>query len=197
MTLNVRGRSEALRILGLLPRASAEDVRSAFRRLAFETHPDRHAGHEDEFSKIREAYELLKNGDTATSASPARPSLETRVSDVPEAMQEACRAMLEEGAPALESPEPGDGPREERDHVPRAIRRQGRQVSYLVPTPLAKGTNRVAVPVGDLLDPRRVTSKLVRVTSARRGPGRVEVPDDIREALFPGARNVSIEFGDE
>jgi hypothetical protein len=55
----------------------------------------------------------------------------------------------------------------------------------------------VAVPVGDLLDPRRVTSKLVRVTSARRGPGRVEVPDDVREALFPGARSVSIEFGAE
>jgi hypothetical protein len=81
--------------------------------------------------------------------------------------------------------------------VPHAVRRQGRQVSYLVPTPLAKGANRVAVPVGDLLDPRRVTSKLVRVNSARNGPGRVEVPDEVREALFPGARSVSIEFGTE
>jgi hypothetical protein len=35
------------------------------------------------------------------------------------------------------------------------------------------------------------------VNSARNGPGRVEVPDEVREALFPGARSVSIEFGTE
>jgi hypothetical protein len=112
-------------------------------------------------------------------------------------MRAACRALLDEGAPALEAPQRGDGAQEARDHVPHAIRRQGRQVAYLVPTPLAKGSNRVAVPVGDLLDPRRITSKLVRVNSARQGPGRVEVPDDVREELFPGARSVSIEFGGE
>lgn len=193
----VSGRTDALRTLGLRPRASAADVRSAFRRLAFETHPDRQKGHEDEFAKIREAYEMLKNGDEASAAAPARPSLEARVSEVSDAMRAACRALLDEGAPALEAPERGDGPLDARDHVPHAIRRQGRQVSYLVPTPLAKGSNRVAVPVGDLLDPRRVTSKLVRVNSARPGPGRVEVPDDVREELFPGARSVSIEFGGE
>ena len=58
-------------------------------------------------------------------------------------------------------------------------------------------SNRVAVPVGDLLDPRRITSKLVRENSARNGPGRVEVPDEVREELFPGARSVTIEFGGE
>jgi hypothetical protein len=195
MTGNVTGRSDALRALGLRPRATSGDVRSAFRRLAFETHPDRCKGHEDEFSRIREAYEMLKDGDPLTSALPARPSLEARVVEVSSQMQDACRALLDEGAPALEAPERGEAPQEARDHVPSAIRRQGRQVSYLVPTPLAKGANRVAVPVGDLLDPRRVTSKLVRVSSARQGPGRVEVPDDVREELFPGARSVSIEFG--
>jgi hypothetical protein len=153
MSGGVSGRSDALRALGLRPRASASDVRQAFRRLAFETHPDRKKGHEDEFSKIREAYEMLKDGDTETSAAPARPSLEPRVSEVSEAMRAACRALLDEGAPALEAPERGDGALESRDHVPHAVRRQGRQVSYLVPTPLAKGANRVAVPVGDLLDP--------------------------------------------
>jgi hypothetical protein len=191
------GRSEALRALGLRPRASAGDVREAFRRLVFETHPDRRKGHEDEFARIREAYELLREGDPANAAAPVRPSLETRVTEVPEAMRAACRTLLEEGAAALEPPERGEGSREARDHVPHAIRRQGRQVAYLVPTPLAKGSNRVAVPVGDLLDPRRITSKLVRVNSARQGPGRVEVPDDVREELFPGTRSVSIEFGGE
>ena len=196
MSAGVNGRSDALRTLGLRPRASAEDVRQAFRRLAFATHPDRQKGHEDEFAKIREAYEMLKEGDTAASAAPSRPSIETRVSEVSEAMRDACRALLAEGAPAIEAPDRGDAPAEARDHVPHAVRRQGRQVSYLVPTPLAKGSNRVAVPVGDLLDPRRVTSKLVRVNSARNGPGRVEVPDEVREELFPGARSVSIEFGE-
>jgi hypothetical protein len=196
MSGSMSGRSEALRTLGLRPRASAGDVREAFRRLVFETHPDRQKGHEDEFGKIREAYELLRNGDAATMAAPARPSLEARVSEVSDAMRTACRALLDEGATALEAPERGEGSKEARDHVPHAIRRQGRQVAYLVPTPLAKGSNRVALPVGDLLDPRRITSKLVRVNSARQGPGRVEVPDAVREELFPGARSVSIEFGE-
>ena len=195
MSGNLSGRSEALQTLGLRPRASAGDVRDAFRRLVFETHPDRRKGHEDEFAKIREAYELLKNGDSAATAAPARPSLEARVSEVSEAMREACRALLDEGCNALEAPEKAEDAREARDHVPHAIRRQGRQVAYLVPTPLARGSNRVAVPVGDLLDPRRITSKLVRVNSARQGPGRVEVPDEVREELFPGARSVTIEFG--
>jgi hypothetical protein len=195
MTGNVNGRAEALRALGLRPRASAEDVRSAFRRLAFETHPDRHKGHEDEFARIREAYEMLREGDTVATAAPARPSLAPKVSEVSEALRAACRALLEEGAPALEGPDGCEG-RRGRDHVAHAIRRQGRVVSYLVPTPLAEGANRVALPVGDLLDPRRVTSKLVRVSSRQAGPGRVEVPDAVREELFPGARSVSIEFGE-
>lgn len=196
MTGGVAGRGDALRALGLRPRASAEDVRSAFRRLAFETHPDRCKGHENEFSRIREAYEMLKNGDMPNAAAPARPALEARVVEISEETRAACRALLDEGAPALRAPSGrGEGAADARDHVPCAIRRKGREVAYLVPTPLAEGSNRVAVPVGDLLDPRRVTSTLVRVSSARQGPGRVEVPDDVREELFPGARTVSIEFG--
>jgi hypothetical protein len=197
MSGGVTGRGEALRTLGLRQRASAAEVREAFRRLVFETHPDRQKGHEDEFARVREAYELLKDGDPEKAAAPMRPSLEPRVTEVSEAILAACRALLEEGAPALAAPAPGADAEATRDHVPTAIRRQGRQVAYLVPTPLAKGSNRVAVPVGDLLDPRRITSKLVRVNSARPGAGRVEVPDAVREELFPGARSVSFEFGGE
>jgi hypothetical protein len=190
----LNGRADALRALGLRPRASAEDVRQAFRRLAFETHPDRRKGHEDEFARIREAYEMLRDGDAKGVATPARATVAPRVSDVTEEMLAACRALLDEGAPALEGPGSAAGPRS-GDHVPHAIRRQGRVVAYLVPTPLTEGSNRVALPVGDLQDPRRITSKLVRVTSLHNGPGRVEVPDAVRDELFPGARSVSIEFG--
>ena len=109
-------------------------------------------------------------------------------------MMAVCRSLLDEGAPAIVGPR-GAAATRTGDHVPHAIRRQGRVVSYLVPTPLAEGANRVALPVGDLQDPRRVTSQLVRVTSRHAGAGRVEVPDDVREELFPGARSVSIEFG--
>jgi hypothetical protein len=194
MTGTVNGRADALRTLGLKHRASAADVRQAFRRLAFETHPDRRAGQDDVFARVREAYEMLRGGDDAATAAPLRPTLEPRVSDVSEAMRASCRALLEEGAAALEGPG-GSADGTVRDHVPHAIRRQGRVVAYIVPTPLAEGPNRVALPVGDLLDPRRVTSKLVRVTSRHDGPGRVEVPEGVREELFPGARSVSIEFG--
>jgi hypothetical protein len=169
-------------------------VRQAFRKLAFETHPDRQKGHEDEFARIREAYEMLREGDAKSVAAPARPSLAPRVSEVSDELMAACRALLDDGAPAIVGPEGNAGVRA-GDHVPHAIRRQGRVVSYLVPTPLKEGSNRVALPVGDLQDPRRVTSKLVRVTSRHEGPGRVEVPDEVREELFPGARSVSIEFG--
>ena len=192
----VRSRFDALRILGLAPQASSGDVRSAFRRLAFATHPDRAAGHDDEFARIREAYEMLRGGaEGPASAAPARPSLEVRVSVVPDETQAACRALLAEQTPALAGPG-ASLTGADRDHVPVAVRRKGRQVAYLVPTPLARGTNCVAVPVGDLDDPRRIISKLVRVNSARSGAGRVEVPDDVREAMFPGARSVSIEFGE-
>jgi uncharacterized protein YukE len=184
MTGTVNGRADALRALGLRPRASAADVRSAFRRLAFETHPDRQKGHEDEFSRIREAYEMLREGDTVATAAPARPSLAPKVSEVSPAMQAACRALLEEGAPAIEGPA-GCGDIQGRDHVPHAIRRQGRVVAYLVPTPLAEGANRVALPVGDLLDPRRVTSKLVRVSSARSGPGGSRCRTRCARSSFP------------
>lgn len=196
MTGMLRSRFDAFRVLGLGPQANSADIRRAFRKLAFATHPDRTAGRDDEFARIREAYEMLRAaGGGPTQAAPARPSLEMRVTVVTQDMQEACRALLADQARAFVSPGAavaGTG----RDHVPTAVRRKGRHLAYLVATPLAEGTNCVAVPVGDLADPRRVTPRLVRVNSARPGAGRVEVPEDMREALFPGARSVVIEFGE-
>ncbi len=46
-------------ILGLSPNASIDDIRSAYRRLAREYHPDYYAGSSDRFREIQEAYTVL------------------------------------------------------------------------------------------------------------------------------------------
>jgi curved DNA-binding protein CbpA len=52
-------------LLGLSTNASPEDIKKAFRRLAFLYHPDRNPGNTTEaevkFKKINEAYEVLGN----------------------------------------------------------------------------------------------------------------------------------------
>jgi len=55
--------NECYGILRLRPGASPEDVRQAFRRLAKELHPDqnRAADAHDQFIRLHEAYERLKN----------------------------------------------------------------------------------------------------------------------------------------
>ncbi len=45
-------------ILGIKRSASQEDIKNAFRQKARETHPDK-GGDEEEFKKVREAYECL------------------------------------------------------------------------------------------------------------------------------------------
>jgi hypothetical protein len=198
MAGRINGRAEALKTLGLLGWASADDIRAAFRRRAFETHPDRHAGKEEEFARVCAAYEVLRDRRATSVMAPVRPRTEVRVSSLPDEVMRRCREMLDEDmAPATATAPVAVGDMGDcRDHVPTAVRRQGRRVAYLVTTPLAKGANRVAVPVGEFEDPRRITSKLVRVNSARRGPGRVDVPDEVREELFPGTRSVSIHFAE-
>ncbi len=67
-------KKEALAMLGLSPRASREDIRRSYRRLAFEYHPDRHAGRpemEQRFKRIFEAYQALISDAAAADAPPA------------------------------------------------------------------------------------------------------------------------------
>lgn len=55
---------QAFRTLGLAVGATIQEIRSAYRRLALETHPDRHPGvdwPDDEFKRVREAYEAAKD----------------------------------------------------------------------------------------------------------------------------------------
>jgi len=52
-------------VLGVDRNASAADIKKAFRKLAFEHHPDRNKndGAEEKFKEISEAYEILSNSD--------------------------------------------------------------------------------------------------------------------------------------
>src|SRR5438093_6582549 len=52
-------------VLGVSRSATEDDIRRAFRKLAFDHHPDRNAepGAADRFKEINEAYEVLKDGD--------------------------------------------------------------------------------------------------------------------------------------
>ena len=46
-------------ILGISPKASGSEIRSAFRQLAKEFHPDRYHGSTNRFREIQEAYAVL------------------------------------------------------------------------------------------------------------------------------------------
>jgi len=48
-------------ILGLSPHATGDEIRSAYRRLAKEFHPDHYAGDSERFRNIQEAYAVLGN----------------------------------------------------------------------------------------------------------------------------------------
>jgi DnaJ like chaperone protein len=51
---------DAYRALNLQPNASDEEIKSAYRRLATENHPDRSSGRADAFRRVQEAYETLR-----------------------------------------------------------------------------------------------------------------------------------------
>ncbi len=51
--------------LGISPGATPEEIKKAYRKLAFEHHPDRNGGKDERFKEISAAYEALSKGSTA------------------------------------------------------------------------------------------------------------------------------------
>ncbi len=54
--------SDPYAVLGVSPGASPEEIKKAYRKLAFEHHPDRNNGQDEKFKEISAAYETLSKG---------------------------------------------------------------------------------------------------------------------------------------
>ncbi len=73
--------ARAFQTLGLEPGVSESDIRSAFRRLALDTHPDRHPNDpikEERFKQVTEAYEILTNSKSVGKGRPTSDSPDNR-----------------------------------------------------------------------------------------------------------------------
>lgn len=60
---------QALRTLNVSSESSQDEIRSAYRRMALELHPDKNSGDDSDFKKITEAYNHLKNRHPGSSNS--------------------------------------------------------------------------------------------------------------------------------
>lgn len=207
-----RAKSAALQVLGLENHAGQAEIRAAWRKKAFETHPDRNGGALEAFTRAREAYELLLDGGAKpvqeTPAKPAReeravapdvrvgarPQASARVTQFSPDVLAECRNLFlrraEKDAALL-----ADGKAEAAtDHVPSAVHRQGRNLIYVVESPLRGGVNRVSVPTAVLENKRKINPKILSFHCGTGGAGEIDLPEDMRSRLFPGARSVRVRF---
>ncbi|MGI9390597.1 MAG: J domain-containing protein [Boseongicola sp.] len=196
-------------ILGVATHATEIELRKAWKKLAFEMHPDRGNGTSHELANINAAYNLLRtrsqahfpNSEPANDA-PASPASNTRparsgvtakrvrprpvhsakITSLTELIVDRCRKTLDDGGAT------------KADHVPAAIRRMGREVEYIVETPLAKGVNRIALPVCDYSGTGQSTIRTITFSASDNGAGTFSIPEHLRRQLFRGARDVRIHF---
>lgn len=185
--VSIKGR--ALSTLGLGGHATMADIRSAYRHLAFENHPDRNNGDSEAFTAISEAYHyLVDNADdlgiTPIPAKPrrvSRPAIQAVETQFSEDTLAECQASLADTTDASQ-------------HVSTQLYRKGRNLTYFVPTAMAQGENQVALPTGELIDGRRAHARVISVNTRDTSAGLYEVPAHLCAQHFPGARSVQIRF---
>ena len=196
----VRAVSEAQTILGVEMDATDREIHAAWKKLAFKLHPDRGAPDSSALAQVNAAYTLLKNrakslatrhDETKTANAPTaprpvrprtvRPSMPVRIAQIDHATRAACAARV------AKEPQ-GHG------HVAIRLERTGRKLVYIVETALAEGVNRVAMPVVDFGDGRKAGPNAIAFRSSKAGPGTLELPDSVRENMFPGATSVLFRF---
>lgn len=185
-------------VLGVDQRASPREVRDAWKKRAFDMHPDRGGGTHEDLIRINLAYDVLKNRrpdamradppkprapGAARPSRPVRPTAEGRTIVIPAKDVAACQDAL------ARRPDP-----EATDHIAKAVDRRGRHITYTVSTGLDVGLNRIAVPTGFLIDNRSVAPVIVQLETATMGAATYHVPDHVRRKLFKGASEVIIRF---
>lgn len=187
-------KSQALAVLGLSRHADTSEIRQAYKALALEKHPDHASGSNAEFSVITDAYQFLRSNfdllgipdapvqpSTPRRTVTSRPLMQPTETEFTDDVIAECKACLPSNAQAAQ-------------HVSTILHRMGRKLTYFVPTAAANGINEVAVPTGELVDTRRAHPQVVPVDAQDITSGVYDVPTDVIEDLFPGARSVKIRF---
>ncbi|WP_170409659.1 J domain-containing protein [Ruegeria atlantica] len=196
----IKARTEALYALGLDQNASSDDIRSAWRNIAFHGHPDQAQGDSSGFTRAKDAYDFLRKeglaGKGAGSGKPRRPKLRRRILALESSDINACRALLNTALPnrSDEVEVPESELLCKSDHVPDAVGFFGRHLTFFVSTPVFEGANRVALPTSVLASSRQTETEVLNFQSNDSGGGEVVVPDAITARTFPGAKSVRIRF---
>ncbi|WP_420584646.1 DnaJ domain-containing protein [Ruegeria sp.] len=196
----IAARADALNALGLDQNAGSDDIRDAWRHIAFHAHPDHKNGDCTNFSRAKEAYDFLRSEGLTTKGrvpgKPRRPKLRKRVVELETADIDACRVLLNTAlAHSVDGADDAEAAQVvEADHVPEAVGFHGRHLTYFVSTPVCRGANRVALPTSFLASARRLETEVLSFQSNDAGAGEVVVPDAITERKFPGAKSVRIKF---
>ncbi len=204
----VAQRAQAFTVLGVAATASRNDIRQAYRKLAFDTHPDHSPETTAEFVRITEAYrfvtdnadelgikdDIVNEPQPAAKSEPARPQQSVSPRKVSRPQVQASETNFEQEeldeCQALLDDEGGPGTL----HLSTAVYRVGRSLTYFVPTALAKGRNEVAVPTGMLMDSRRVMPRIIAFDASEASGGYFEMDSETCAEHFPGARAIQIRF---
>lgn len=217
----IRAKATALEALGLGHYATPVEIKEAWKRIAFDTHPDRNDTAHVAFAQAKAAYDFLREetrdlpgreAETAEAAPRklrpgprlgARPKVQTRTHALSPEATAACRALLDAAAKddgsnvvyLVGDNGRSSAPRDKStDHVPAVVHRCGRSLTYVVSGTLAEGKNRVALPTAILEGRAKVRPMILAFLASETGAGAIRVPDDIRSTLFPGAHKVEIRF---
>jgi len=183
-------KSQALSILGLTAQTNTAEIRKAYKSLVLEKHPDHGVCSTSEFTAITDAYQFLKANAEKLGIPDApaprrqvtsRPMMQPTETEFTEDVIEECKACL-------------PGIAKNAEHVSTILHRLGRKLTYFVPTSPANGTNDVVVPTGELVDTRHAHPRVVSINVNDIAAGVYEVPTEVCEDVFPGARSVKIRF---
>jgi hypothetical protein len=217
----IRAKATALEALGLGHYASPVEIKDAWKRIAFDTHPDRNDTAHAAFAEAKAAYDFLREETrelpapeaNMAEAAPrkmrtgprlgARPKVQTRTHALSPEATAACRALLDtaakdDGSNVVYLADDAGRSSTSRDaitdHVPTVVHRCGRSLTYVISGTLAEGKNRVALPTAILEGKAKVRPMILAFLASEAGAGAIRVPDDVRSTLFPGARKVEIRF---